>query len=1205
MAKAGLSAGFSTLSNPYSYTERDLSISAPELQGIESAQNAMANAAMLPNRIAQMPGLLPMVEVPQQPAAEQAPASSDILYNSATKEFAVAGQRIAADDATRLLQSESSIGQPAPPGTDLGPGFQPVTTESYQQMLAGIKDPSFGAMVGRGFEIGTQNLKTLYGSALQSVSGGEYGGGMVKSAEAELAKLQPYQRDVAEGVTADWLATSLGQQGPMILESALTMLAGAAVGAAAAGPGAGFLAGLAGLFGKKAVKEKILQAAAKYNTAKAAGVALNSTEELKQATKLLRQAGAVVGGAAASFAGNEVIAAGDIYSEGGSPVESWVKGVPYAALDLLPEAGAVKWALMGGRRAALPKGATLGQRALEYGVKRFGGGLALLGTAEGLTETAQEGIVLEAGGKDMTSPEALNRYLNSFAAGFAVGGLMGGVANLRSRPETKEETNLLDNQPPGTQGDLFPDMPVQAGPPRPPSGGGAVAQPVGQEVSPDQMGFDFGPQQQDLFPLEVSTPYGVQPTEDRRAGIALPETAPGQLSLLEPTQDVLPFFEPGPELQQRMQPAQGMAYPDFSRFAVPGQELDTQGVAYPDFAAAARASQVNPAQGVLQFAEPAPSGVGFTDQQPPSLIGQRLLEAQQAQQAANLWDQRRAVDKNRDYELALAQQQLQLASASEMGGWDAAGLLPTVEPRLTQDTQLLLPLEVSGQRIFDQPRPTRAEKLKQGPRPAAQIPEVVPATQKELEAAGQLRLFNDEGEATVAAAKGAGLKRKRGKPREGTDKQRGPTGYRGKTAREKATEEAAARAETQRKADEAEAKRKADEAEAKRKADALKRGAAAEKRKEEARRKAEEDLAKKRAAKKPGELIIEDDGIEGREVAFAEVPNGNSAFQYAVGKVEADGGVAVFRRPASDRGTYGGWRVETDVNKLVPLEETETVTAEEEALNAEIQEIEDKLLGLESDGDKRAAIEYVKKLYKRGVITEASLNDAKAASKDRDFGVEDIVSAIRQDVNDYETERRNAVQEQGTDEVSARGEPETGEGVGPNVRRTGEPPRKGRLRKAQEEVTTESVPEGQVTREEEAVKPRLRIDFFPRDNEYGIYYTDSWTYGFRTPAAERSFKTESEARAYAAIRYPDLAVETKVYVKKEEEAVTPAKKSEAAPAAATEEQVSERAVTEPSEPVMIQFSLDGNTMTADGREMLRVTNEQIDKHNALLDCLKG
>ena len=46
------------------------------------------------------------------------------------------------------------------------------------------------------------------------------------------------------------------------------------------------------------------------------------------------------------------------------------------------------------------------------------------------------------------------------------------------------------------------------------------------------------------------------------------------------------------------------------------------------------------------------------------------------------------------------------------------------------------------------------------------------------------------------------------------------------------------------------------------------------------------------------------------------MPGGNDAFQYARGRTEEDGALGVFRRKASERGTYGGWRWETDANKV-------------------------------------------------------------------------------------------------------------------------------------------------------------------------------------------------------------------------------------------------------------------------------------------------
>jgi hypothetical protein len=70
-----------------------------------------------------------------------------------------------------------------------------------------------------------------------------------------------------------------------------------------------------------------------------------------------------------------------------------------------------------------------------------------------------------------------------------------------------------------------------------------------------------------------------------------------------------------------------------------------------------------------------------------------------------------------------------------------------------------------------------------------------------------------------------------------------------------------------------------------------------------------------RATLQPGEMDRLTDGIEGVEVPHTRVPNGSSAFQYVLGS--PDGGTtAVYRRRADERGTYGGWRWESDANRL-------------------------------------------------------------------------------------------------------------------------------------------------------------------------------------------------------------------------------------------------------------------------------------------------
>ena len=60
------------------------------------------------------------------------------------------------------------------------------------------------------------------------------------------------------------------------------------------------------------------------------------------------------------------------------------------------------------------------------------------------------------------------------------------------------------------------------------------------------------------------------------------------------------------------------------------------------------------------------------------------------------------------------------------------------------------------------------------------------------------------------------------------------------------------------------------------------------------------------------------DGITGVEVPWYRVPLGNDAFQYALGVVQSGDIDAIYRRSASQRGTYGGWRWETNASKLIP-----------------------------------------------------------------------------------------------------------------------------------------------------------------------------------------------------------------------------------------------------------------------------------------------
>lgn len=112
---------------------------------------------------------------------------------------------------------------------------------------------------------------------------------------------------------------------------------------------------------------------------------------------------------------------------------------------------------------------------------------------------------------------------------------------------------------------------------------------------------------------------------------------------------------------------------------------------------------------------------------------------------------------------------------------------------------------------------------------------------------------------------------------------------------------------------------------------------------DEARIKSVIDEAYAGVLKGPSESAVQldlmRDGIQGTEIPASRVPNGSANFQYAIGKVDLSdtnmAGVpfersartsAVYRRRIDEKGTYGGWRWETDADKLFP--ETQANTAE-------------------------------------------------------------------------------------------------------------------------------------------------------------------------------------------------------------------------------------------------------------------------------------
>jgi hypothetical protein len=392
-----------------------------------------------------------MPEMKQPPSIAFSPASKQLFINGIT---------FAADDATKALQSEQFL---KGPGTGLPQGgdWVPLDEQSYGQYLQSIRNPSLSRLASKSFGRGIDAMQALAGRGLQLAGAEETGGRIVEQQEADLAKTAPYERqftDIESGRGAvEWLVANFAQQGPNLIESVLTTGAGFLAGTATGGPLAGVGGALAGMMGKTAFKEAVIAAAAK----KAAGTTLSAVEN-----KLLREAAGIAGAVTTSYAQNLATGAADIYGElreqgadagdTGARLKALAGSIPYAALETLPEYLLASRVFGGaGGRAALPKGTTTttkgaaGTTTVTTEPSRLARGAELLrrgavggavgGTTEGLTETGQEGLLLGISGQDLTSPESVNRLINSFAAGFGVGGPIGAAANLRS----KKPENLL------------------------------------------------------------------------------------------------------------------------------------------------------------------------------------------------------------------------------------------------------------------------------------------------------------------------------------------------------------------------------------------------------------------------------------------------------------------------------------------------------------------------------------------------------------------------------------------------------------------------------------------------------------------------------------------------------------------------------------------------------------------------------------------
>jgi hypothetical protein len=686
------------------------------------------------------------------PEMKQPPS---IAFSRSTKQLFINGITFDADDAAKALQSEQYL---RGPGTGLPQGgdWVPLDEQSYGQYLQSIRSPSLGRLASKSFGRGIDQMQMLAGRGLQLAGAEELGGRIVEQQEADLAKTSPYDRrftDIESGRGAvEWFVANFAQQGPNLIESVLTAGAGFLAGTATGGPAAGVGGALAGLMGKAAFKEAVIAAATK----KAAGATLNAAEN-----KLLREAAGIAGAVTASYAQNLATGASDIYGElreqgadagdTDARLKALLGSLPYAALETLPEY-LLASRVFGGALApsALPAGASRTARGAEL-LRRGAVGFGVGGTAEGFTELGQESLIMGISGQDLSSPEAVDRLINSFAAGFGVGGPLGAAANLRSRqPEnllapgqTSEPTKGRDlivpptppSPPPATPGTAvapyytpvspmgaIPTPPAQlAGPPTVPQLG-APTPPVSPIGGPVIMA-GMGPGAADVTRQDILL---------RQEGNVPPGATPGSQGVL----DIFGGTIPAQELAARMQ-APGQQQP-----GVPALEYSPQG---------------DPRQNVLQFAPAAPEPVGVASSPMANqlqVIQDRLRREQefaaaQAQVAAQQEAERdRIAAASTNARDIFAMQQQRNIDASQI-----SGSLPMRQTGPTQPVQLpLFPRR-------ELPVPSRAEGLRRGV--GTGLPPLTgetPTTAAQRRA--QLPLITQAGEPSLAALRAAGVKTK-------------------------------------------------------------------------------------------------------------------------------------------------------------------------------------------------------------------------------------------------------------------------------------------------------------------------------------------------------------------------------------------------------------------------------------------------------------
>lgn len=665
------------------------------------------------------------------PDMARPPAAPAIAFSPSKKEVFVNGLTFAVDDASSALQSEGYLRSPST-GLPKGGDWVPLDERAYTQYLDSIRNPSLGRLASKNFGRGVDVMQSLGGRALQLAGAEGLGGRIVAQQEADLRRTAPFERqftDIESGRGAvEWLVANFAQQGPNLIESVATAGLGFLAGTAAGGPAAGVAAAFSGLLGKSAWKESVKAALKKQAT----GEVLNAAEN-----KLIREAAGIAGAVATSYTQNLATGAADIYGElrqqGADAADTDARlkalagAVPYAALESLPEF-LLAGRLFGGAGAprALPAGATLGRRGAELLRRGAVGGL-VGGTAEGTTEAGQEALLLGISEQDLTSPEAVNRLINSFAAGFGVGGPIGAVANLKG----KQPANLLNpsqtTDPSAEQlgGPVVPYTPAPGTP-------GFTTPPPSTvtPITPELGGPAAAPQ--------LGAPVTALPAQN-----AIMVTGQGELPTGPGTQGVLNIFGPegisAQEMAARMQPP----------------------VAPTEQPQAPTAPMAQPGQMPLQFAPAAPGvEAPFNPQMANQMQSiqariqrQREFEAAQGQLAAQQQAQMNQIAQQSQNARDLFILQQQQAAAAVQPTQPTLPMVPA-QPSVPQQLPLFTPKQA--------PKPSRGQGLRKGGRAAAIQEPTGPAIQPrvDLRRSPQIPLFTQEGQPSLAALRAAGVKGK-------------------------------------------------------------------------------------------------------------------------------------------------------------------------------------------------------------------------------------------------------------------------------------------------------------------------------------------------------------------------------------------------------------------------------------------------------------